>query len=113
MVCIFCQIVSGEINSEILYQDDEIMAFRDIQPQAPVHLLIIPKKHFASLNEPGVNELPILSKIADVARKLAIKEGIAEKGYRIAINCGQEGKQSVSHLHMHLLGGRQLSGKLG
>ncbi|MFA4837599.1 MAG: histidine triad nucleotide-binding protein [Dehalococcoidia bacterium] len=113
MACIFCQIASGKIPSELLHQDDEVIAFRDISPQSPTHILILPRKHIPSLADLNDRELPILAKMAGVANKLAKKEGLSEKGYRVAINCGSEGGQSVGHLHMHLLGGRQLSGQLG
>ncbi|HAZ32037.1 MAG TPA: histidine triad nucleotide-binding protein [Dehalococcoidia bacterium] len=112
MSCIFCQIISGEIPGEMLHQDDEIVAFRDINPLAPIHILIVPRKHVASLNELTDSELPILGKMAGVAKKLAEREGISERGYRLVINCGPEGGQIVPHLHMHLLGGRQLSDKM-
>ncbi len=113
MPCIFCQIAAKEIPSELLHEDDDLVAFRDINPQAPVHILVLPKKHIASLNEMNDEDFPLLSKMAHLARELATKEGIAEKGFRIAVNCGQEGKQTVGHIHMHTLGGRQLKGELG
>ena len=113
MPCVFCQIASGEISSEILHQDDEIIAFRDINPRAPVHILIVPRKHVVSLTDLADEEMPILGKMASAAKKLAKKEGISEKGYRITVNSGSEGGQLVPHLHMHLLGGRQLSGSMG
>ena len=112
MSCIFCQIAFGEIPSTLLHQDDEIIAFRDINPQAPTHILVLPKKHIAALTEMTEADLPIISKMTKVANDLAAKEGLSVKGYRVAINCGQEGGQTVGHLHMHLLGGKQLSGYL-
>ena len=108
MGCIFCQIVSKKIPSDILYQDEGVLAFRDINPQAPVHLLIIPKIHIASLVELTEQEIPLMGRMVSVASKLAEREGISESGYRLVINCGKEGGQLVSHLHLHLLGGRQL-----
>jgi len=113
MSCIFCQIASGEIPSEVLHQDDEVIAFRDINPQAPVHIIVVPKKHVATLADLMGEELPILGKMAGAAKKLAEREGISEKGYRIVVNCGPEGGQLIPHLHMHLLGGRQLSDQMG
>ena len=113
MSCIFCQIVDGKLPSDILYQDEEVLAFRDINPRAPVHLLIIPKKHFTSLNQLTEKEMPLMGRMVSVASKLAKSEGISESGYRLVINCGKEGGQLVPHLHLHLLGGRQLLGKLG
>ena len=113
MDCVFCQIVSKKIPSDIVYQDEEVLAFRDINPQAPVHLLIIPKKHIASLAELTEKETPLMERMVSVASKLAEREGISESGYRLVINCGKEGGQLVMHLHLHLLGGRQLRGQLG
>jgi histidine triad (HIT) family protein len=113
MDCIFCQIASGQIPSDIVYQDQEIVAFRDINPKAPVHILIIPKKHIASLDQLSQSDTALVGLMVAVASRLAKDEGVAEKGYRLAINCGKEGGQLVPHLHMHLLGGRQLSDALG
>ncbi len=113
MDCIFCQIIAGEVPSEIIYQDEEAIAFRDINPQAPVHLLIIPRKHIPSLAHLSEAESPLIGHMANIANQLAKREGIAESGYRLAINCGEQGGQLVPHLHMHLLGGRRLSDKLG
>ncbi len=113
MSCIFCQIVAGKIPSDTVYQDEEVLAFRDINPRAPVHLLVIPKLHFSSLNQLTEKETPLMGRMVSVASKLAKGEGISESGYRLAINCGKEGGQLVPHLHLHLLGGRQLRGRLG
>lgn len=113
MSCIFCQIASGKVPSEILYQDEEVIAFRDINPQAPKHLIIIPKRHIPSLAHLPQAESPLIGHMVNVANQLAKKEGIAEKGYRLAINCGEQGGQVVPHLHLHLLGGRKLSDTLG
>ena len=113
MACIFCRIAAGEIPSELLHQDDEIIAFRDINPKAPVHILVVPRKRIASLTELTAEEMPILGKMASAAKKLAERESISETGYRIVVKCGPEGGQVVPHLHMHLLGGRQLSAKMG
>ena len=112
MDCIFCQIVAGEIPSDIVYQDEEVLAFRDIEPKAPLHILVIPKKHIASLDQLTEDELPIIAHMVGVANQLAKKEGVAQNGYRLAINCGEEGGQLVPHLHLHLLGGRRLSDTL-
>jgi len=113
MNCIFCQIVAGKIPSEILYQDEKVIAFRDINPQAPIHLLIIPKRHIPSLTHLSEEDLPLIGHMVNAANELAKKEGIAESGYRLVINCGKQGGQLVPHLHMHLLGGRRLSAELG
>jgi len=113
MDCIFCKIVAGEVPADILYQGDGVIAFRDINPLAPTHLLIIPKKHIPSLIDLSEAELSLIGDMVNTANQLAKREGIAESGYRLAINCGKQGGQLVPHLHMHLLGGRQLSGSLG
>jgi len=113
MECIFCQIVAGKVPSEVLYQDEKVIAFRDINPQAPVHLIIIPKNHIPSLIHLSEAQLPIIGRMVNAANELAKKEGISESGYRLVINCGKEGGQLVPHLHMHLLGGKKLSDELG
>lgn len=111
--CIFCQIVAGKVPSEILYQDEKLIAFRDIKPLAPTHLLIIPKQHIISLAHLSDAETSLIGQMAKVANQLAKQEGIFEHGYRLVISCGREGGQIVPHLHMHLLGGRRLSDKYG
>jgi len=108
MDCIFCKIVAGEIPSDILYQDEEAIAFRDINPIAPTHLLIVSKKHIPSLLHLTDAEVPLIGHMVTVANQLAREHGVAESGYRLVINCGKEGGQLVPHLHMHLLGGRAL-----
>jgi len=113
MGCIFCQIIAGKVSSEILYQDEEVIAFRDINPVAPVHLLIIPKKHIPSLAHLPEAESPLIGHMANIANQLAKREGISESGYRLAISCGEQGGQEVPHLHMHLVGGRQLAPTFG
>ena len=113
MACIFCQIVSGRIPSDIVYQDEEVIAFRDIKPQAPVHLIIIPRKHILSLAHLSEVDSALVGRMVAIANQLAKKEGVAQNGYRLVINCGEQGGQLVPHLHMHLLGGRGLSDTLG
>ena len=113
MDCIFCKIAAGTVPADILYQDEEIIAFRDIQPQAPNHVLIIPREHIASLDQLPEAKSALIGHMANLANRLAKTEGIAERGYRVVINCGSAGGQVVPHLHMHLLGGRQLSGQMG
>ena len=108
MDCLFCKIVAGDIPSAKVYEDDKVYAFRDIEPQAPVHILIIPKEHIASANELTEENASIVGHIFAVAAKIAKEEGIAEGGYRIVNNCGQDGGQTVGHLHFHMLGGRSL-----
>jgi len=113
MDCIFCQIVAGKIPSEIIYQDKEVIAFRDINPVAPTHLLIIPKKHIPSLAHLSEAESSLIGDMVNIANQLAKREGISESGYRLVISCGEQGGQEVAHLHMHLVGGRQLAPTLG
>jgi len=111
--CLFCRIVAGEIPSNIIYQDKEFLAFRDINPQAPKHIIIIPKTHIPSLAELTEQQQGLIGRLVILARDLADKEGIAERGYRLAINCGPEGGQVIPHLHLHLIGGRKLNDRLG
>jgi len=106
--CIFCKIINREIPSEIVYEDEEIIAFRDVNPLAPVHVLVIPKKHISSLNELTVEDEKIVGRIYTVINEIANKEGIAEKGFRVVVNCGEDGGQAVKHLHFHILGGKKL-----
>ncbi len=113
MECIFCQIASGNIPSDFIYQDEEVIAFRDINPQAPVHLIIIPRRHIPSLAQISEADSALIGRMVAIANQLAKGEDVADKGYRLAINCGKEGGQAVPHLHLHLLGGRRLSGRLG
>ena len=113
MDCIFCQIVAGKVPSAILYQDKEVIAFRDIKPQASTHLVIIPKRHIPSLAHLSEAESALIGYMVNIANQLAKREGISESGYRMAMNCGKEGRQLVPHLHLHLLGGRKLSDTLG
>jgi histidine triad (HIT) family protein len=107
--CIFCRILSGEIPSNKVYEDEYVYAFRDIEPQAPVHVLIVPKKHM-----PDVMALDgeTAAHLLAAAKRIAASEGIAETGFRLVTNCGVHGAQSVRHLHLHLLGGAQLGGKM-
>ena len=113
MDCIFCQIAAGKVPTEILYQNEEVIAFRDINPQAPAHLLIISRRHIPSLAHLSEGESSLIGHMASTANRLAKSEGVSEKGYRLTVNCGEWGGQLVPHLHMHLIGGRKLSGKLG
>lgn len=111
--CLFCRIIAGELPSDIVYQDEDFLAFRDIEPQAPKHVLIVPKTHIASLAQLAEEQQGLVGRLVVLAKNLAEKEGIAKSGYRLVINCGPEGGQLVSHLHLHLIGGRRLNGKLG
>lgn len=107
--CIFCSIIEGKIPSKKIFEDEHILAFNDIKPEAPVHIIIIPKKHISSINEIEYNDNELIGRIYNVAKKIACDLGINESGYRIVTNCGQDAGQSVSHIHFHLLGGRSLS----
>ncbi len=111
--CIFCRIIAGEIPSDTVYEDEKVIAFRDINPMAPVHILIIPKQHIASLQEIAETHTGIIGHMTRVAHKLAIKTDIADTGYRLVINNGPMSGQMVQHLHMHLLGGKMMDGQLG
>jgi histidine triad (HIT) family protein len=111
--CIFCRIVAGEVPSDIVYQDEEFLAFRDISPQAPTHVLIIPKTHITSSAKLTERQQKLAGRLIILAKNLAEKEGIAKRGYRLVINCGPEGGQVVPHLHLHLIGGRSLDDSLG
>ncbi len=110
---IFSKIIRHEIPADVVYEDDEIMAFRDINPQAPVHVLIIPKLEIATLNDVQPEHAELIGKMVLTAQKIAIQEGIAEDGYRLVINCNKHGCQVVFHMHMHLIGGKQLRGLAG
>ncbi len=107
--CLFCQIVRGEIPASIVYDDDEVLAFRDIQPAAPVHVLVIPRKHFAGFADASEEDTLLIGKLARAAARVAKQEGIAGSGFRTVVNSGPDAQQSVQHLHLHVLGGRQLS----
>lgn len=104
--CIFCKIASGELSATKIYEDEDLLAIRDIKPLAPVHILIIPKKHIPTLLDLTESDMPIFAKIAKVANELAKKEGVAERGFRVMINVNEEGGQKIFHLHAHLLGGK-------
>ena len=111
--CIFCRIIAGEIPADIVYQDQDFLAFRDIMPKAPTHVLVIPKTHVTSAAELTDGQKELAGRLIIIAKNLAEKEGIARRGYRLVINCGAEGGQVVPHLHLHLIGGRQMDAKLG
>lgn len=105
--CIFCKIADGEIPSEIVYSDDHCVAFRDVNPQAPTHILVIPRKHIKSVNEINEKNSKIIAHIFEVIGKIALEEGL-DNGYRVVSNIGEDGQQSVPHLHFHIIGGRSL-----
>lgn len=106
--CIFCKIINKEIPSEVVFEDERVLAFKDINPVAPVHLLVIPKKHMESLNDLKTEEEALAGHILVVARQLAEEFGVAESGYRVVNNCGEDGGQVVKHLHFHVIGGKPL-----
>ncbi|MEO8973541.1 MAG: histidine triad nucleotide-binding protein [Ktedonobacteraceae bacterium] len=107
--CLFCKIASGQIASDIVYQDEDMVAFKDINPQAPVHILLITRRHIPSMAELTPEDGPLLGIVFSVAAKLAHKLGVDEGGYRVVTNVGRDAGQSVFHLHFHLLGGRKLA----
>ncbi|MCH8104143.1 MAG: histidine triad nucleotide-binding protein [Gammaproteobacteria bacterium] len=107
---IFAKIIRRELPADIVYEDDEILAFRDINPKAPVHVLVIPKIEIATINDLEDEHAELIGKMVLAAQKVARQEGIAEEGYRLVFNCNQHGCQVVFHIHMHLLGGKQLRG---
>lgn len=106
--CLFCKIASGQIPSQIVFQDEDVVAFKDINPQAPVHILIIPRRHIASLMDLDESNVSVIQHIMLTAKQLAEQYGIASSGFRIVSNCGADAGQSVNHVHFHLLGGRFL-----
>ena len=106
--CLFCKIVTREIAGDIVFEDDEVVAFNDISPQAPTHVLIIPKRHVATVNDVADVDAGVFGKLVLCARSIAETRGIGESGYRLIFNCNAEGGQTIYHLHLHLLGGRQL-----
>lgn len=106
--CIFCKIINGEIPCSRVFEDDKILAFNDISPEAPTHVLIIPKEHISSVNELNDNNIDVIGHIFLKAKEIANKLGIDKEGYRIVTNCGKNGGQTVDHIHYHLMGGRKL-----
>jgi len=106
--CLFCQIINGELNASIVYQDDRIVAFNDINPQAPTHVLLVPKRHISTLNDIGVEDEQIIGELVRRAAALAKERGFSETGYRTLFNTNRGAGQSVFHIHLHLLGGRPM-----
>lgn len=104
--CLFCRIVRREIPSTVVAEDEQLLAFRDVHPQAPIHILVIPKAHVGTLNDVG--DFALVGRMARMATEIAEREGIAQRGYRVVINTNADGGQTVPHLHLHLLGGRSL-----
>lgn len=106
--CVFCRIVAGEAEADVIYQDEEMTAFWDARPAAPVHILIIPNRHISSINGLDETDAPLLGRLILRAKKLAAEQGVTERGYRLVFNTGPEGGQTVYHLHLHLIAGKRL-----
>lgn len=113
MDCLFCKIINREIPADIVYEDEHMLAFNDINPQAPTHMLIIPKRHIATLNDLEEADLALVGRLQYTAAKLAKEAGFAEEGYRVLMNCNEKGGQTVYHIHMHLMGGRRFTWPAG
>ncbi len=107
--CLFCKMAKGEIKPDLLYEDDHVLAFKDINPQAPVHFLVIPRQHISTLNDLDDSHAELIGRMYLAAKKIAKEQGIAEGGYRSLINCNAEAGQSVWHVHLHVLGGRTMA----
>lgn len=108
MSCIFCQIVDKTLSASVLYEDELCIAFEDIQPQAPVHFLVIPKKHITTVNDLTDEDEAIIGRLYTVARKVCQTKGIDQDGYRLVMNCSRNGGQTVYHIHLHVMGGRRM-----
>ena len=107
--CLFCKIRDGGIPCDIVYEDDDVLAFNDVNPQAPVHMLIIPKKHISTVNDIEAGDELVMGKLFSAAKKIAEQEGISDDGYRMVTNCNEKAGQTVFHIHMHLLAGRRMT----
>lgn len=110
--CVFCKIIKGEIPSDKVYEDEEFLAFRDINPAAPIHILVIPKKHIAMLTDLQQEDEAMIGRIYTTINKIAEKEGFKEQGFRVIANCGKDSGQEVMHIHFHILGGKKLGDKI-
>ncbi|RMG50397.1 MAG: histidine triad nucleotide-binding protein [Gammaproteobacteria bacterium] len=106
--CIFCKIASGDIPGDIVYEDEHVVAFRDLNPQAPTHVLVIPREHISTINDLEENHAELVGRLYLAAKQVAEAEGIAERGYRTVMNCNAEAGQTVYHIHLHVLGGRPM-----
>ncbi len=107
--CLFCKILAGDIPADVIYESDSAIAFRDVNPKAPVHVLIIPRKHIATINDLDASDAAMVGSMLMAAKEIAHDEGLADDGYRVVMNCNQAAGQSVFHIHMHMLGGRTLA----
>lgn len=106
--CLFCKIIAGEIPGDVVYQDDDVLAFRDINPRAPTHILIIPKQHISTINDLEPENAELVGRLFLAAKRLAGEEGLADRGYRLVMNCNKAAGQTVFHIHLHLVGGREM-----
>ncbi len=107
--CIFCKVAQAELKARIIYSDEDVVAFHDMNPQAPTHILVIPRKHIPSITECSPEDLPLLSKALEACAKIAEHESIRESGYRLVLNTGEDAGQVVNHIHFHVLGGRKMA----
>jgi histidine triad (HIT) family protein len=107
--CLFCKIINKAIPATVVHEDEHVLAFRDISPKAPAHLLVIPKKHISTINDIQEDDKNLLGHMIFTAKQLAQTEGLAEDGYRLVMNCNEDGGQTVFHIHLHVLGGRQMT----
>ncbi len=107
--CLFCKIRDGEIPADIVYENDDVLAFRDVNPQAPLHVLIVPRKHIATVNDVQPDDAAVMGKLFLAAQHIAAQEGVADDGYRLVVNCNSKAGQTVFHIHMHVLGGRNMT----
>ncbi len=107
--CLFCKIRDGEIPADIVYENDDVIAFRDVNPQAPLHVLIVPRKHIATVNDVQPDDAMVMGKLFLAAQHIAAQEDIADDGYRLVVNCNSKAGQTVFHIHMHVLGGRNMT----
>lgn len=106
--CLFCKMVAGDIAPETVFEDDDVLAFRDINPQAPTHVLVVPKRHISTINDLSPDDVGLVGKLYLAAQQVAAQDGIAEEGYRTVMNCNAGAGQSVFHIHLHVLGGRPM-----
>ncbi|MFW6055728.1 MAG: histidine triad nucleotide-binding protein [Chloroflexota bacterium] len=111
--CIFCRIISGDIPSDTVFEDEEIVAFRDVHPLAPTHVLVVPRRHIESVNDLSTDDAVLLGRMILVAQHIAAQEGVSESGYRLVVNSGPDSGQAVAHLHLHVIGGRALKDRIG
>jgi histidine triad (HIT) family protein len=107
--CLFCKIRDGEISADIVFENDDVLAFNDVNPQAPIHIVIIPRKHISTVNEVAESDEVIMGKLFSAAKTIAAQQGVSDDGYRMVVNCNEKAGQTVFHIHMHLLAGRTMT----